>query len=124
MVRSPIWSPANVLSNRNFLPPVVQHLPKTLLLALLVGTSGCSQQSMSNAPQATWKGAKAYLLGPGRHELMELCSLGGQLNSQGISAFNEYAKSAVQKKAGSAANADAYLAGRAAAMAVACPEVR
>ena len=102
----------------------MKHLPRALLVALLVGTTGCSQQSMSNEPQATWEGAKAYLLGPGRHELMELCSLGGQLNSQGLSAFNQQAQLAAQKKAGSAANADAYLAGRAAAMAVACPEVR
>lgn len=54
---------------------------------------------------------------------MELCYLGGQLNSQGLSAFNEYVKSGVQK-IGSAANADAYLVGKAAAMAVACPKVR
>ena len=103
---------------------MVQHLPKALLLALLVVSNGCSQQSISNEPKATWEGAKAYLLGPGRHELMEICDMGRQLNSLGQSAYSEQVQSAVRKKAESAAKADAYLAGRAAAMAVACPEVR
>jgi len=102
---------------------MVQHLPKALLLALLVVSNGCSQQSISNEPKATWEGAKAYLLGPGRHELMEICDMGRQLNSLGQSAYSEQAQSGVRKLY-SASNADAYLAGRAAAMAVVCPEVR
>ena len=102
---------------------MIKHLPRALLLALLVGSSGCSQQSISNEPKATWEGAKAYLLGPGRHELMEICDMGRQLNSLGQSAYSEQAQSGVRKLY-SASNADAYLAGRAAAMAVVCPEVK
>ena len=54
---------------------------------------------------------------------MEICGMGRQLNSLGQSAYSEQAQSGV-RKLGNASNADAYLAGRAAAMAVACPEVR
>ena len=101
----------------------MKHLPKALLLALLVGASGCSRQSISNEPKVTWEGHKAYFMGPGRHELMEICDMGRQMNELGLSAYSEQAQSGVRKLY-SASNADAYFAGRAAAMAVVCPEVK
>ena len=49
--------------------------------------------------------------------------MGRQMNELGLSAFSQQAQLGVQQTYG-AANADAYFAGRAAAMAVVCPEVK
>ena len=78
MVRSPIWSPDIVLTNRNFLPPVVQHLPKAFLLVLIVAEPAAAQRAL-------WEEYRDRLLGQNQLRLIEFCSLGKKLNETKLS---------------------------------------
>ena len=120
MVRSPIWSPDIVLSNRNFLPPVVQHLPKALLLALLVGAP-------LMAKQAEWEKYRDQLLGPMRVKLMESCALGNKFNAAKLSYWEPKSSQRLQNYVLSQGETLkkflAYTSGEAAAMKTVCPNV-
>ena len=99
---------------------IVQHLPKALLLALLVGSPVMAQTY-------TWDQWRDVYLGPGRSQLMERCALGRSLNLKGLSYFDSRfieSRKADFLRQGLSEHFLAQSSGKAAAMAVACPEVR
>ena len=101
---------------------MVKYLPKALLLALLVGSPVMGET-------VTWDFARDFFLGRGRSYLMEDCAIGRKINQIGEYYFdprlqNKTKERILSKDASIEIEIDAYLAGRAAAMAVACPEVR
>ena len=100
---------------------MVQHLPKALLLALLVGAP-------AEAKPPLWEIFRDVFLGPNRSDLMEECAEGRKINQIGAYYFDtrlqDKRKERMLSKGASIEIADAMLAGRAASMAVACPEVR
>jgi hypothetical protein len=98
----------------------VQHLPKALLLALLVGAPVMGQQE--------WAEFRDLWLGQFRGNLMYFCNIGRRLNSNGQSYWEEgtgtMARELSIKSGKSEETAKNILSGLAAAMAVACPEVK
>ena len=100
----------------------MKHLPKALLLALLVGVPAVGQT-------ITWEGARDVYLGQGRSELMGNCSAGRELNQQGINYWGDLYQGIVTERYMRRNNISdqvysAMSNGLAAAMAIACPEVR
>ena len=100
----------------------MKHLPKALLLALLVGAPAVGQT-------ITWEGARDAYLGQGRSELMRNCSVGRELNHRGLNYWDGlYQREVKEKVMRSTGVSDQFYYemnnGLAAAMAVACPEVR
>ena len=99
---------------------MVKHLPKALLLALLVGAPA--------GAKPLWEGIRDIYLGPERSDLMEDCAIGRKINQIGEYYFDprlqNKRKERMLSKGASIEIADAMLAGQAAAMAVAFPEVR
>ena len=98
----------------------MQHLPKALLLALLVGAPVMGQEG--------WAGFRDLWLGQFRGDLMDFCNIGRRTNSYGQSYWAQgtdtMARELSIKSGKSEETAKNMLSGLAAAMAVACPEVR
>ena len=98
----------------------MQHLPKAVLLALLVGAPVMGQQE--------WAGFRDLWLGQFRGDLMDFCNIGRRTNSYGQSYWAQgtdtMARELSIKSGKSEETAKNMLSGLAAAMAVACPEVR
>ena len=104
---------------------MVKYLPKALLLALLVGAPVMGKP-------VTWDFARDFFLGRGRSDLMEECAEGRKINQIGAYYFDtrlqdkrkeRMLSKLLPKDASIEIEIDAMLAGRAAAMAVACPNV-
>ena len=92
------------------------------MLALLVGSPVMGQT-------ITWQGARDVYLGQGRSELMGNCSAGRELNQQGINYWGDLYQRKVKERVmrSTGVSDQVYYEmnnGLAAAMAVACPEVR
>jgi len=98
---------------------MVKHLPKALLLALLVGTPALAQP--------LWIYYKNQYLGPNRVFLMSSCNMGRANNLRGVSYFNRIARDAMfdihTKQGMTPDQAIAFLSGEAAAMGIVCPNV-
>ena len=114
---------------------MVQHIPKALLLALLLG--GCESitryQQLGAPVMAEQKNDYRYwrdlFLGPWRSELMAVCSDGMQFNSRGFSYWDSAmtksnTQNALVVRKVPPAQHYAYEAGKALAMNNACPDVR
>lgn len=99
----------------------MKHLPKALLLALLVGAPVMAQQ------QNDYRYWRDQFLGPGRNILMELCADGRKANRQGISYWDYRDQQAIReaalKRGRPPALIEAYEAGKASAMNNSCPNV-
>ena len=99
---------------------MVKYLPKALLLALLVGSPV--------GAKLLWEEFRDMYLGIGRSDLMQYCAVGRIVNQNNLYYFDPRLqnknKEMMLSKGASIEIADAMLAGQAAAMAVACPEVR
>jgi len=100
---------------------MVKHLPEALLLALVVAAP-------AGAKPALWEEFRDIYLGRNRSDLMEYCSSGRKINQDGGYYFDPRTqrkkKELMTSRGLSIEMADAMLAGTAAAMAIACPEVR
>ena len=98
----------------------MQHLPKALLLALLVGAPVMAQKS-------DYRYWRDFLLGPAVDLLMERCATGRKSNAYGMTIFSErlreIAVRAFLKDGWSLIEANAMVAGEAAAMRQVCPNV-
>ena len=99
---------------------IVQHLPKALLLALLVGAPVM-------AKQAEWEKYRDELLGPMRVKLMESCALGNKFNAAKLSYWEPKSSQRLQNYVLSQGETLkkflAYTSGEAAAMKTVCPNV-
>lgn len=113
---------------------MVKHLPKALLLALLLG--GCesiTRYQKLGAPvmaqqQNDYRYWRDLFLGPWRSNLMEVCSDGRKFNSRGISYWDHAlaklnTENALKVRKVPPAQHYAYEAGKALAMNNACPYV-
>jgi len=102
---------------------MVQHLPKALLLALLVGAPVVAKPPL-------WEGFRdSYLQGGNRSTLMKNCSVGRELNQQGLNYWGDIYQRKVKERIMISTGISDQIYhemnnGLAAAMAIACPEVR
>lgn len=101
----------------------MQHLPKALLLALLVGTPVMAQRYAQ-----TWDEFREALLGPNRAMLMASCAEARNFNRDNDYYFSDrwhrWRVNFYTARGVSYQTTNALLTGLAAAMAIACPEVR
>ena len=99
---------------------MVKHLSRALLLALLVATPVMAQQS-------DYRYFRDFLLGPAVDLLKEKCATGMKSNAYGMTIFSqrlrEIAVRAFLKDGRSLIEANAMVAGEAAAMRQVCPNV-
>ena len=99
---------------------MVKHLPKALLLALLVALPVM-------AKQAEWEKYRNQLLGPMRGKLMESCALGYKFNAAKLSYWEPKSSQRLQNYVLSQGETLkkflAYTSGEAAAMKTVCPNV-
>ena len=109
----------------------MKHLSEALLLALLVGAPVMGQEAFYLPPlgqQALWEEFRDVYLGRNRSDLMEFCASGRKINKYGGYYFDPRTQKKklelALSKGLSKKMADAMLSGTAAAMAIACPEVR
>jgi hypothetical protein len=100
---------------------ITRHAAAVALLGVLLGPSPGWAQTTD------WRFHRDYFLGPGRNDLMTLCSLGRQVNNMGESFWalesNRQLEGSLEREYGKAA-VQAIRAGQAVAMSVACPDVR
>lgn len=100
----------------------MKHLPKALLLAMLVGAPGVAKPPL-------WEGFRDSFLGRNRSDLMSSCSVGRELNHRGLNYWGDLYQRKVKERVmrSTGVSDQVYYEmnnGLAAAMAVACPEVR
>ena len=100
---------------------MVKYLPRALLLALLVGAPVMAQQKND------YRFWRDVFLGQWRNNLMEVCSDGKKFNSRGLSYWDyrvaKLNRDDALKRGEPPAEFDAYQAGKASAMNIACPNV-
>jgi len=98
----------------------MRHLPKALLLALLVGTPAMAQTR-------TWENWRDEMLTWNRSRMMEFCEKGRRMNANGKGwfsrEFNEIRRETARQNGFKMADLEAFMSGSAAAMAIACPTV-
>ena len=96
-----------------------------------MGASGCSRPDApanGKPSEGTWAYFRDIYLGPKRQDLMESCANGRRINQEGGFYFDLEKQDETMKfmlsKGTSRKITEAITSGKAAAMAVACPEVR
>ncbi len=99
----------------------MKHLPKALLLALLVGTPAFGQEK-------DWRSYRERGLGPDRSWTMAACAEGRKNNQRNQSYWGDLettlkVRNELAAIHGSTTKAEAIHSGLAAAMAIACPNV-